>query len=921
MAQAEKQEQGTLDEKDAAETITQTTAPAPARSPIVRAKICIPTINADYLSRPRLNEALNSCIAHRLTLVIAPAGYGKTSFISFWAHHFKNPPAWLSLSETDAPSGRFWRYFSHALDNRPTPKSSDGQCGKPGEKNALPAYHQIFEDIDPLADRVPLCLIDSLLAAIEESGEEVVCVLDDFHRIDESAATLETIGYFIGNCPANFHLVITSRSTPPLKLAKMRATGELLEIPQETLTFTKREVSAGLAAMQIHASDAFAEKVFDATLGWPVGIKLISLSLDKKHAPVFDDSLSFALTEMTTDYLFEEVVERMPPDARDFVLSLSIVENFCPSLASAIMQSTNETYQANQTRETLRYLKESNLFIIEAKRPDGEPWYSLHALFRNALQRHARLNDTPNAREHHRAASAWFAQHGFFDYAVSHAACAKDYDAIRDIIIGQWTQIWENDQLSTLTNWFDNLPEDYVSKYPKLCLFSVEALSVTGRFQEAERRLEQAKRASRSKDDFFEAAIAVVSCIHRAVKGDEAGAYEAAQEALAKLPPSEKHLRAMVAQILGSSLIDEDILAMRATYQNIVANPESTDCALVACSAYGNLAQIEALVGNADDAFSYALKTYEIRKPQPYVPMFNVAFAAEAIASYLQGKLPQTNRACQRYFENIDHNYTARNASQAYCIRALIAWREQDDEQAAMLLEEAVKAHPAGVPDLFPSASFLSQFSHTPALLELLDAFEEKQREGTALPIPQQYFVFCLRLVAFQENKADDIAQLLESIDEEYRLAKVQTNILLCLSMENEGSTAAAEKACSEALSAAEPQTLVQPFVDAPQQVKRVVKRLARANAASWANTVNKTLALAERNNEAALTSGGRPLLSERELEVMNLAACGMATKEIAATLFISHETVKKHLGNVYAKLGTHNRAHAVSLLKEQNLL
>lgn len=875
----------------------------PAREPIVRAKICIPAASADYLSRPRLNDALSACAAHRLTLVVAPAGYGKTSLVAFWARHLKNPPAWLSLNEADAPAGRFWRYVSHALDAA-SPRG----------------YHRIFADVDPQADHVPVHFIDALLAAIDEDGRQTVCVLDDFHRIDGNAATMDALGYFLENCPENFHLVIASRSMPPLKLAKMRAAGELLEITQQALGFTRREVSAGLAAMQVRASDAFSDKVFDATFGWPVGIKLISLSLNRKGAPALSDDPSFALTEMTTDYLFEEVIERMPAPVRDFVLRLSVVENFCPSLALAVMQADDAQCQSAHVHEALQYLTGHSLFITEVEGPDAEPWYSFHALMRDALQWRAKHGDAAGERRRHHAASVWFEKRGLFDHAVRHAFDAGDFDAIRDVIVSQWARLLEGDQTHTLMTWFDLLPESYVSAHPKLCLFAVSPLSTAGRFEEAQRRFDQAKAASKDAGDLFDATAAALLSIFKAVKGDETGARAAAQDALALLPSSEKRFRAMVTQILGSTLIDEDILAMRALYRGIVADPDDMENALAACSAYCNLAQIEALVGDADQTFSCTSRAYATRGPQTYVPMFNVAYAAEAIASYLQGKLPRAAERCRDHFQNLAYNYTARSASQTYGIQALVAWHEGKEDEARSLLEEAAKTHPRGLLDLLPGVAFLARFAGTPVLRDLLDECTRAQA-AQAASIPQRYFLLGMRLALGGETSPEATTQLMESIDGEYRLARVQAGILLALALEGAGEPQQAEAALAGALASAEPQSLVQPFLDAPAQAKGVVRRLAKNGAVPWAAFVNKAFVSLEHRGRPRAAESGKPPLSERELEVMRLAASGVPTDEIAKTLFISRETVKKHLGNTYAKLGTHNRAHAVSILKEQGLL
>ena len=485
----------------------------------IRAKIRVPISGSDYLVRPRLHEKLADFATRPINLVVAPAGYGKSSLVASWADRAKEDVAWFSLGEEDSSLSRFWTYFIRALVEA---TSLDFETG--------------FLESDMPENAFSVQLLDELIVSVENYSGSVMFVLEDFHRIGESESICAMLSYLVENGPDNLHLIIVSRSAPPMRLARMRMNGLVGDISQDDLRFTRQEVAALLARERLSTTEAFLESAYESTHGWPAALKLVALSLKSAEQDGPFDELPPDVSSFTSGYLFEEVIDRMPERVKRFALATSCLDTFCPSLAAAVLKDCDGKDAWEAVRLSIDYLVGNNIFITEIASPGEEPWYSYHALLREALRWHAMRLGSETYQSLNGSASEWYAEKGMYDLAVTYAARAADYDGIRDIIFKTWRTMLENDEQSVLMRWFRNLPDEYIERYPKLCLFEIIPLATAGEFSTAERRVECVKGISKQEGDLFDATANALLGILRSVEGNAAGAKEAATLALDQLP-------------------------------------------------------------------------------------------------------------------------------------------------------------------------------------------------------------------------------------------------------------------------------------------------------------------------------------------------------------------------------------------------
>ena len=373
---------------------------APERDELLATKLSLPRTRPDRLARSRLIQQLNEGMARELLFVCTPAGFGKTTLVADWAASARWPVAWLSLDPEDNDPARFWRYVVAALD-----RACEGLAEHVLPRLTAPTVLSSEGVVTVLANQ------------LQARPEEVALVLDDYHLI-ESESIHEGMAFLLGHLPPQLHVVITSRSDPPLPLARLRARGQLVELRAADLCFTPEEASALLR--EVWGLDLAAEGIaaLDArTEGWAVGLQLAALSLRERPDPHAFLSALARTHRYVLDYLSEEVLERQPDRLRSFLLQTSILERLSGPLCDAVTGGTD-------SQELLEALERANLFLIPLD--DERRWWRFHHLFGDLLR--ARLQRTEGAQlpELHRRAAAWCEQHGLIDEAIQHALASGD---------------------------------------------------------------------------------------------------------------------------------------------------------------------------------------------------------------------------------------------------------------------------------------------------------------------------------------------------------------------------------------------------------------------------------------------------------------------------------------------------------------
>lgn len=878
---------------------------------LIAAKTRIPTTSEDYMSRPRLTAKLDSFARLPLTTVVAPAGYGKTSLMAAWASMHSSATAWYSLSEGDRQPAVFWNYLVTACSQ---------VLGDSFPKQALLTSE----------DAVPSSLVDDFLVALEESEADVHLVLEDFHRLGDDETINGILLRIIEHAPATFHVIVVSRTVPSLRLAKLRMSDALGELTEDDLRFSRQETAHFLVKGRVSLPEGYLDSFCETACGWPIALKVAVLNLRRLGEEGLDQ-LPDVVGSFSSDYLYEEAVDQQPAFVKQFMLATACLDSFSVSIAASLVAALDERcpdFLSAQREEggspeeyagrALAYLVENNVFIIEARTLDGEPWYSYHALLSDAL-RYAMVRKHGTVfRESNRAAGSIMEKLCLFDQAVQYYARAKDYDAIRDVVISQWREAVYDDNIAPMKRWFELLPDAYIERFPRLCLYQMPVLYTSGQFSLAHRRHDRVLAMAKEGDDEYVGLALALNALSFAVESREAESRRAAEEALVYLSEDETHFRSMLLQVIAGASVETNLLEAKRFFEEACNTTASRADRNVRCSAYANLAATNARLGNVDDALSNAADAqalYGAERENHPVGMLSTAYAAQAFAFYLRGQLAQAQAYCNRFISQIESGYVARNEAEVEAILAGIAMARGSGEEARGHLSRASYVFPNGLTSIYPGLDYLAEWVRDPDSLLCLRRCAAVEEDA---PFTRAWLSQALTLAQGEDVGPGEVQALIDRASANGLLGVAQAHLLAAARAERAGDRESALEHLACSLGHAAPEKIVQPFLTASRFIAEPLRELAKQQPKGFAAELYKTLSsLVRTEGESA---DNRPI-SDRELDVMRLVDAGLSSEEIAERLFISRETVKKHLGNVYSKLGVHSRTQAAAALRMRGLL
>jgi LuxR family maltose regulon positive regulatory protein len=460
--------------------------------PLITTKLQLPRAQLNLVPRPHLIERLDEGLNSPLTLISAPAGSGKTSALRAWIAHREQAIAWLSLDEEDNDPTRFWTYVIAALQRlRPDLGTharallqAQGQQPQPLESILTVLLNEITE-FSHTASTSSGSGASSEPALIQAG---LALVLDDYHLLNNPTIHAG-ITFLLDHLPAQMHLVVASRTDPPLPLARLRAGNLLAELRFEDLRFTAEEVALFLNQMmrlQLTTDDVAA--LAARTEGWIVGLQLAALSLQgrdeqakRRFVSAFTGSQRYIL-----DYLVEEVLHRQPERTQAFLLQTSILEYLSGPLCDAL------TGRADG-QAMLEDLERANLFLIPLD--EERRWYRYHQLFAEVLRLRLQHAEPERVPELHRKAASWYEAHRLIDDAMHHALVEGDAAWIARLIEQYVEEILSRGEGETLRRWLAAVPQEIVRVRPRLLLIQAIAAFNTGRLEVAEALLDEAERA------------------------------------------------------------------------------------------------------------------------------------------------------------------------------------------------------------------------------------------------------------------------------------------------------------------------------------------------------------------------------------------------------------------------------------------
>src|SRR3989440_6633599 len=439
--------------------------------PILATKLYLPRLRPNVVSRPRLLERLNEGLHRKLTLIAAPAGFGKTTLVSEWVAFIERPrtrTAWLSLDEGENDPARFLAYLVAALQ---TIAATLGE----GVLGALQSPQP------PPTEAILMALLNEITTL----PDNFVLVLDDYHVIDAKPVDI-ALTYLVEHLPPQMHLVIATREDPQLPLARLRAQGQLIELRAADLRFTPSEAAEFLnQVMGLNLSAEDIAALEDRTEGWIAGLQLAALSMQGHHDVAAFIRAFAGDHRYIVDYLVEEVLQRQPEPVRRFLLQTSILDRLHGSLCDAVTGQ-------EEGNARLEALERGNFFVVALD--DTRHWYRYHHLFADVLSAQLLAEQPAQVATLHRRASAWYEQHGSTVDAIRHALAACDFERAAGLIELAVPAMARSRQEATVLGWLQALPDELVRARPVLSVHYAGALLLHGQLEGVEVRLRDAER-------------------------------------------------------------------------------------------------------------------------------------------------------------------------------------------------------------------------------------------------------------------------------------------------------------------------------------------------------------------------------------------------------------------------------------------
>ena len=928
---------------------------------LLKTKLYIPPTRRELVPRSRLVERLEAGLDRKLTLISAPAGFGKTTLLSECAAHCRLPVSWLSLDERDNSPTQFWSYVIAALQTL-----YDGVGTTVLEAlqmpQALPSETMLGQLINEIADLRPLALI-----------------LDDLHVITNPQIHEQLI-FLVEHAPAQMHLVVSSRADPPWPLARWRARGQVVELRTDDLRFSTAETAAFLnEAMELDLSLEDVAALGARTEGWIAGLQLAALSMQGQDAVSFVRAFSGS-HRYILDYLVEEVLDRQPPDIQAFLLQTSILERLTASLCDAVRFGCDETpsissgsavrfgddeapsissgtavrldsdeapsrARAGDSQAILEQLEQANLFLIPLD--DERRWYRYHRLFADLLRSRLEKDDGERVSALHRRASAWCEGQGLISEAVGHALAAGEVERVARMAKQNALATMDHGQLTTLVGLLDALPDEVVSSRPWLCVAHAWALMFAGQLDAVELRLESAETtldrfgdATRAEGPALSTGegrhlaghIAAIRAYVATLRGDMSNAAELTREALEQLPEEDLAVRGLAAGLLGSALRwSGDLVEATQALARAMAITQVTGDSHTAVEALCSLAavqlaqgQLRKTVATCRDAL--LLADEHLKRGGQRLPIaasgFNLMSQVLREWNDLAGAIRQARKGIELseqwgWPEGVALGYR-RLARALQAVGNADGAHEaiQKAKQAASGLSPWFGAHMAA----HEARLWLAQGNLTPASHWAQESGLSADDEPSYQSM-DEYSALARLLMA--QGRLDEASRLLTRLVEVTEAAGamgfvIESLVLRALALQAQGKEDEALAALERALALGEPEGYVRTFIDEGSQMGQLLRRAVVQGLTP--DYASKLLAALEEEAATDPTPLVEPL-SPRETEVLRLLTTHLSHAEMAEELVVSVHTVRSHVKSIYSKLHAHSRMEAVERARELGLL
>ncbi len=858
-------------------------------APVLATKLHVPLPRPDIVSRPRLVERLSDGLRSKLTLVSAPAGFGKTTLLGEWVAGCRQPAAWLSLDEGDGDPARFLAYLVAALQ-RIAPNVGAG-------------VSSVVQSPQPPP---PESVLVALLNDVATVPDDFVLVLDDYHVID-TALVDRALAFLLDHLPPRMHLVIATREDPQLPLARLRAGGQLTELRVTDLRFTRSEAAGFLnqvMGLGLSADDVAALET--RTEGWIAGLQLAAISMRGRQDTTgfirsFTGSHHFVM-----DYLVQEVLQQQPERVQDFLLRTSILDRLCGPLCDAVL-----LHPSGSGQETLERLARANLFVVPMD--DERRWYRYHHLFADLLRQRLQQSGV-DAAELRRRASLWHEDSGLDVEAFRYAGAAGDVERAARLLEGNGMPLQFRGAVGLVLSWLESLPKAVLDANPSLWVMFASALSMAGRLPDVEQKLQAAEAALQDAEPDARTRnlvghIAAIRALLGAVRYETETIIVQSNRALEYLHPDNLPVRTATTWKLGWAYqLQGDRTAARRAYAEAISASQASGNAIICISATTGLGDVQ----EADNELHQAAETY--RRVLQLVGDSPLPSACQAHLGlgrilYEWNDLDAAEQHAQRSARLAQQWESTHVGVACEVLLARLKLARGDTPGAAAVLTSAGR--------LARQHDFAREMPEVAAVQVRTLLQQGDVAQAVRLARTHQLPVSLARVYLARGDAPAALAAL-EPLRREaeargWEDRRLRVMVLQAVALRAHGEDEEAARGVAGALALAEPGGHVRVFVDEGVLMARLLSEVAARGVAS--------------DHAARVLAAFPPVrppvepLSRREVEVLQLIAQGLSNHEIGERLFLALDTVKGHNRKIFDKLQAQRRTEAVARARELGLL
>lgn len=883
----------------------------------IRTKISAPRVRKGLVQRQELFRKLDAGLDRKLTVISAPAGYGKTTLAASWLSSARSVPkspqpgsCWFSLDMEDNDPVRFATYLTAALG------STDQSLGE--------ELRGLLQASQSLAMQV---FVTAMIDAVFRLEKEFIVVLDDYHLIVNKQIH-EGLAFLLEHQPPQLHLLILTREDPPLPLSRMRARRELTEIRFEKLRFSREDAEVFLVdVMGLALTEHEIAALEIRTEGWITGLQLAALSI-RGRDDVADFVESFSGSHRyILDFLVDEVFMRQSDSMQDFLLQTAVLDRLTAPLCNSVTGRSD-------SQDILMEAEQANLFFVALD--DSREWFRFHQLFADLLRERLRRSSY-SADLLHRHASRWYEDNNYVREAIKHALAGNNMDRAALLMESISEELLRRGQVTTLIGWRQALTDEIIYGRPKLCLEFAWAFGLARRVDEADCLLEPILAIAADVPDLLGEVLILQAHIAR-TRHDIPGTITLSQKARELIPAEDINARGILGINLGVAyMYNGDLAEAKAVLEEAAQDLQKAENYHGAVMALGFVGQIKAIYGRLHEAAAIQRRTIQIGMENMAQPATGRAHVNLAAILYEWNELDAAANHLQQARKLSRRTGDAAVEWDACRVLAKVHQATGDDLDAIEVMGLANEAARNG--DAPANARLANVLVHMQLALQQKDLalaeslardiyelapqlpvmrYDLLVNAGSLTAIPG--IVWALFLI--EQERFQEAAELLAACYDEARYPYDQISTRLALARASADEEVALDTVIA-AISQAQGEGYVRSFVDsgaalAPLLGSTKVTKLCL----DFVEELGRSFAVEENSYQSS--GGSQPLiepLSERELEILQLLAKRQTNAEIAQAITVSVNTVKTHLQHIYEKLGVHDRRTAVAKAEDLRLL